>query len=95
MKFKIGDRVRFKRNVDRRHYGFFKVGMTGTVVEIDDSKEWGRFSVRLDQHVPELDDWNNCIHWYADLYDGDDLIAVVLEDITRTKSAIDLFLEED
>jgi hypothetical protein len=37
--------------------------MTGTVVEGDDQ---GRLVVKLDQHRPELDEWDNCLIWEDD-----------------------------
>ena len=57
--FKKGDRVRLTQDVDHYPTGYFKAGLTGTFVEYvqDDAMAY----VKLDEHRPELDEWDNCL----------------------------------
>ena len=51
-----GSRVRLKREVENFPIGTFQVGLTGTLVKIG---EGGDYWVKLDQHFPDLDAWDN------------------------------------
>lgn len=54
-KFKVGDRVRFKKDVDRFPQTIVRRGETGTVAR----NEKGLFTVKLDRHHEALDEWAN------------------------------------
>jgi len=58
-----GQRVEFLADIDRFD-AFCKDlrGETGTVTYVDDHNIW----VQLDEHHPELDEWDNCIQWSTD-----------------------------
>ena len=67
-----GTRVRIKEDVELYPHGIFKAGLTGTVQKIflDYVDEGPVASIQLDQHFPELDEWDNEIHLLADPYHG-------------------------
>jgi hypothetical protein len=60
---RCGQRVEFTGVIDR--FDFFCMdlkGERGTVSYVDDHNIW----VKLDEHHPELDEWDNCIQWMVD-----------------------------
>jgi len=63
-------RVQLVKAVDNFPTGFFDIGLTGTLREID---EEGSYWVTLDKHFPELDEWQNAIQiWDWSAQDGPD-----------------------
>lgn len=59
----VGQRVEFT-GVITRFDTFFQdmTGQQGTVSYVDEDNIW----VKLDNHYPSLDEWDNCIHWNTD-----------------------------
>jgi hypothetical protein len=57
----IGTRVRTKAVIDRfSDFCIKEIGLTGTVEMVSSEV----ISVKMDKHIPELDDWGNCLDWY-------------------------------
>jgi hypothetical protein len=73
----IGRRVQFTRNVDRYPHALIQAGEAGTVVTATDET----IGVRLDQHVPGLDEWNNEVLFTKDMetYDEFGEACTILE----------------
>ena len=65
--FKVGDRVKLLRDVDRFPDFIAHKGATGTVccVEIN-----GDLAVTMDDHIDGAEEWDNDIGWY-DVYSDD------------------------
>jgi hypothetical protein len=66
---KVGDRVVLPDGYET--FPLFSIAnrLSGAVVDLDQK---GFVFVRLDQHVPELAEWDNVLHVYVDC-PGDDL----------------------
>lgn len=62
-----GTRVRLARDVDRYPHFIAAAGSVGTVVDIGDANI---FAVRIDEHLPGAEEWENEVHWILDA--GDD-----------------------
>jgi hypothetical protein len=80
-----GSRVRLKRNVESFPSGIFPAGLTGTLVKIGTD---GDYWVRLDQHFPNLEAWNNELqlwHW-SDQESSDEHPSTYLEVLTQEQS---------
>jgi hypothetical protein len=54
-----GYRFRLFRPVDRFPDFLAPIGLTGTVIAVDDSGVWGR----MDQRIAGAEQWDNQIHW--------------------------------
>ncbi len=63
----VGDRVMFRKNYDEHPLDLTTKGVKGTVREVTDKS----IKVHMDMHYPELDEWNNEIHFWCDP-DSDD-----------------------
>lgn len=62
--FPVGTRVRLRRNVERFPHFIAGEGTTGIVVTTDE-----QFCVRMDDHLPGAEEWENEILW--SVIDGD------------------------
>jgi hypothetical protein len=63
-RFLVGQRVRLKRRLATQPWGLLPRGTTGTVTNVGRVGEIdGEIAVwvRMDQHVPSLDPWNNVL----------------------------------
>jgi hypothetical protein len=58
--FAVGDRVRLVRDVERFPFFCARAGLSGVVVGADEF-----LRVRMEEHIPEASDWDNCIIWMA------------------------------
>jgi len=63
--FRLGMRVALVHDIDRFPHFIAKAGAVGEVVYVD----VGTLAVRMDEHVPGAEDWNNEVVW--SLRDGD------------------------
>jgi hypothetical protein len=63
----VGLRVRLRREVDRYPHFIAPKGATGTVTDIPHPDlGWGCIAVRLDQHLPGAETWDNEVLWDID-----------------------------
>lgn len=72
--FKVGDRVKLVRDVERFPDFIAPAGATGTVSGIEIN---GDIAVKMDAIITGCEEWNNEIHWYDDYaadIDGDLMI---------------------
>lgn len=60
---RVGERVRLTSEVDRFPDALVPVGLYGTVASADDE----RIVLKLEEAVPELAEWGNCLIWTAGL----------------------------
>jgi hypothetical protein len=58
---RVGDRIRLRRSVDRYPNFIVKEG-TGTVTEVTKYQ----IAAKMDAHIPNAKEWDNCIIWSAD-----------------------------
>lgn len=68
----IGARVKLVKDVDNYPTIYAKAGLTGILTDIDRE---GCYWVRLDQHFPELNEWENQLaiwDWSTELGNGPD-----------------------
>ena len=63
----VGDRVELTRDVERFPDFIAPKGWTGTIVECDADF----LSLKLDQHLPGAEDWDNCLIFTAEDYHHD------------------------
>jgi hypothetical protein len=82
----IGTRVAFPNGADAYPDFMFNDRLTGTVDEHDNDCTW----VKIDQHKPELDEWENRIQVYYWEQDEDELPS---QSIVRLLSADDSTLD--
>ena len=61
--FKVGDRVKLMRDVERFPSFIAKAGMTGTVCMVDAN---GDIAARMDETIAGCEEWNNEIHWWEE-----------------------------
>lgn len=55
----VGERFRLVREVERFPHFIVDKGLTGTVVSVDHGVIYGK----MDQHIPDCEEWDNCIQW--------------------------------
>jgi hypothetical protein len=72
----VGTRVRLTRNVERYPHFVAERGRAGVVVEATRDT----VSVRMDEHLPGAESWDNEVCWYA-FGTGDDARAYALEEV--------------
>lgn len=58
----VGKRVKLVNDVDRFQTCLVLKGATGTVASVCDMDRY-TIAVKLDEHVPDLDEWDNELHW--------------------------------
>ena len=73
----LGTRVRLKHDVDRFPHCIVRKGQTGTVTTVATEENGGLQGVTLDTRDPDLDEWDNELHWY----DGLGVMALDVERI--------------
>jgi hypothetical protein len=69
--FTVGACVRLVNDISNYpHFEKIAAGATGTVIAVmtdrPDQSGWPYANVKLDQHVPELDEWGNVLHVWRD-----------------------------
>ena len=65
---KVGDRVISITSIDRFPHFLLEEGIKGTVELMN---KYSDLMVRVDEHIPELDEWDNCLCYVNDgLVDG-------------------------
>ena len=70
---KIGQRIRAIIPIDRFPDFILPVGVTGTVESIDKNLAF----VRMDEHHPELNEWDNVLHVPGDADPSGDLATLL------------------
>lgn len=75
--FRVGDRVRLLRPVERYPHFIAPEGATGVVAHV----ETYAIHVRLDEPLAGAETWDNEVHWYK----ADDSIDAIHEDIAKVE----------
>jgi hypothetical protein len=73
----VGTRVRLTREVERYPHFIAERGRAGVVVEATPDA----VSVRLDEHLPGAEEWDNEVCWYGPDWTGRDARVVALEEV--------------
>jgi hypothetical protein len=93
--FPVGSRVVLIDEVDNYPTIYLKPGPTGTVTSVDIESTW----VRLDQHRPELDEWQNGLQIWHDFYEPAAtfarLLVLDMGDGDRLELTLDRFCQEN
>lgn len=63
----VGDRVKTLRVVDRWPHAAILAGAEGAVSVCEDTPSGYLVCVKLDEHVPGLEEWDNEVQWFDDL----------------------------
>ena len=81
LRLRPGDPVRLLRGAGRYPHFILGAGATGVISsnELEPDLHWGTLWVRIDEHVPGAEEWDNRVSFSIDFYGSLEAIAECLE----------------